>query len=213
LVVALAGPAVNLALALLTAPVVAIGVALNVLGGGELGLPPLTMPGLLNFVTYLFMVNVSLFLFNMLPAFPMDGGRVMRALMAMKLPYPTATRFAVVGGRMFSVLFGIVGILTANIFLAIVALFVFTGAGAEGQEVQQREQSAPAPVQPSPQTPVLLADTPAHLAFDRLCRSPHAALAVVDRGGEYVGLVTRTGMERGWAAGVRGPVSQFVERG
>ena len=39
-----------------------------------------------------------------------------------------------------------------------------------------------------------------------------AALAVVDNGGEFVGLVTRTGMERGWAAGVRGPVSRFVER-
>jgi Zn-dependent protease len=211
LVVALAGPAVNLALVLLTGPLLLGGMALNAMTTGELGLPSLTVPGLLNFVTFLFMVNVSLFVFNMLPAFPMDGGRVLRALLAMKLPYVRATKLAVAGGRLFAILFGVTGILTANIFLGVVALFVFTGAGAEGQEAVEREKAAQA-VRLDPQVPVLLADTPAHLAFDRLMSSQYAALAVVDCAGEFVGLVTRTGMERGWAAGLRGPVSQFIER-
>jgi Zn-dependent protease len=211
LAVALAGPAVNLALVLLTAPFLAVGIGLRALSTGELVLPLLTVPGWLNFVTFLFMVNVSLFLFNMLPAFPMDGGRVLRALLAMKLAYRKATRLAVAGGRVFAVLFGVGAILTANIFLAVVALFVFTGAGSEGQEAAEGA-AVVGPVGLDPHMPVLLADTPAHLAFARLMRSPYPALAVVDRGGEFMGMVTRTGMERGWAAGLRGPVSQFIER-
>jgi Zn-dependent protease len=211
LVVALAGPAVNLVLMLLTGPLLLGGMALNAMTTGQLGLPSLTVPGLLNFVTFLFMVNVSLFLFNMLPAFPMDGGRVLRALLAMKLPYVRATRLAVAGGRLFAILFAAAGILMANIFLVVVGVFVFIGAGAEGQEAVERERTTQT-LQLDPRVPVLLADMPAHLAFDRLMRSQYAALAVVDDGGEFVGLVTRTGMEQGWAAGLRGPVSQFVER-
>ncbi len=211
LVVALAGPAVNLALMLLTGPLLLGGMAFRAMTAGAVGLPSLTVPGLLNFVTFLFMVNVSLLLFNMLPAFPMDGGRVLRAVLAMKLSYGRATRLAVAVGRLFAILFVVGGILTGNIFLVVVALFVFAGAGAEGQEAVERDRK-PQGVQFDPHLPVLLADTPAHLAFDRLLRSHHAALAVVNDGGEFVGLVTRTGMERGWAAGVRGPVSRFVER-
>ena len=196
---------------LLTGPIMLAGMVYNYLTGGELGLPLLTVPGLLNFVTFLFMVNLSLLVFNMLPAFPMDGGRVLRALLAMKLSYGRATRLAVAGGRLFAVLFVVAGVLTGNIFLALVALFVFSGAGAEGQEVAKRDNE-PRRLQFDPQVPVLLADTPAHLAFARLLRSHELALAVVDYGGQFVGLVTCTGMERSWAAGVRGPVSRFIER-
>ena len=212
LLVALAGPVVNLALVLLTLPIVAVGVWLRLVSGHSFGLPPVTIPGWLNFATFLLMVNISLFVFNMLPAFPMDGGRVLRALLAMRLPYARATRLAVATGRLFSVLFGVVGVLTGNFFLAMVALFIFTGAGTEGQEAQERAAPQPGFATVEPHVPVLLADTPAHLAFDRLLRSPYRALAVVDQGGEFVGIVTRSGMERGWAAGVRGPVSLFVER-
>ena len=210
LLVALAGPAVNLALVLITGPILVVGMTLRNLSGAGVyrGLPSVTAPGWLNFVAFLLMVNVSLFLFNMLPAFPMDGGRALRALLAMKLSYRRATRVAVAGGRLFAILFGVVGILTANIFLTVVALFVFTGAGSEGQDARK-----PGTIELTPaQLPVLLADTPAHLAFDRLLRSPYPVLAVVDNGGQFVGVVTRTSMERSWAAGVRGPVSLFIER-
>jgi Zn-dependent protease len=216
--VALAGPAVNLALALITGPLLLGGMALRNLTGAAVyrGMPAVTSPGWLNFVAFLLMVNVSLFLFNMLPAFPMDGGRALRALLAMKLSYRRATLVAVVGGRLFAVLFGVVGILTGNIFLTVVALFIFTGAGTEGQDTREPAPASMAAVTDGPmagaQLPVLLADTPAHLAFDRLLRSPYPVLAVVDNGGQFVGVVTRTSMERSWAAGVRGPVSLFVER-
>jgi len=207
LVIALAGPLVNLVLSLLALPFLAVGVALRLTAGQPLGLSMMTEPGFANFFLYLFMVNVTLFLFNMLPAFPMDGGRVLRALLAMKFHYSRATAVAVNVGRVFAVLFGLFGILTANIFMAVVAMFVFNGAGAERQEVAEREQTKGV----DPRMPVLFADTPADLAFDRLIRSPYPALAVVNSGGEFVGVVTRTGMERGWAAGIRGAVGQFVE--
>jgi Zn-dependent protease len=205
--VALAGPAVNLALSLITGPILLVALALRTIAGLPARMPSVTSPGWLNFVAFLLMVNVSLFLFNMLPAFPMDGGRALRALLAMKFSYRRATRVAVAGGRLFAVAFAIVGVLTANIFLTVVALFVFTGAGSEGQDAEE-----PAPAPAPAQLPVLLADTPAHLAFDRLLRSPYPVLAVVDNGGQFVGVVTRSSMERSWAAGVRGPVSLFIER-
>jgi Zn-dependent protease len=211
LAVALAGPGVNLALAMLSAPWVLIGLGLRLTEGVGSYMPIISEPGLLNFAAYLLMVNLSLLVFNMLPAFPMDGGRVLRALVAMKMPYRKATRLAIAGGRIFAVLFGVFSLFTANIFLALVAFFVFTGAGAEGREVEEGE-GGPAAIPLEPRLPVLLADTPAHLAFDRLIRSPYPALAVVDNGGRLLGMVTRGGMERGWAAGVRGPVSLFVER-
>jgi Zn-dependent protease len=210
LLVAIAGPIVNLALVFLTAPIVLAGMMMQGWAGGGFVMPAIASPGWLNFATFLLLVNLSLFLFNMLPAFPMDGGRVLRAVLAMRVPYLRATKVAVGVGRAFAVLFGAVGIMTGNIFLAVVALFVFNGAGAESQEISEREKAQLA-YAAEPQVPVLLADTPAYLAFSRLTRSPYPALAVVDQGGEFVGVVTRTGMEQRWAAGVRGPVSLFIE--
>ncbi len=211
LVVALAGPAVNLALTLLMAPLVIGGLVVEAIRGIGFAVPSMTEPGLANLAAFLLMVNLSLLVFNMLPAFPMDGGRVLRAIMAMRWPYRRATRVAVTVGRVFAVGFGAVAILTANVFLGIVALFVFNGAGAEGTEAEARETVSWPLDYSANGAPVLLSNTPAYLAFDRLMRSPYPALAVVDDRGDFVGLVTRTGMQSRWAAGVRGPVAVFIE--
>ncbi len=196
--------------------------------------PAISSPGVFNLAAFLVIVNASLLLFNMLPAFPMDGGRVLRALLAMRWPHRRATQVAVIGGRAFAVLFGALAIYTANIFLGMVAIFVFAGAGTRrvtefgpavedgaagpqgitGSSAPQREAagdrgSAAGPSSPSQgvagHAPVLLSNTPVWPAFERLPRSPYAALAVVDDRGHHGGLVTRTGMQSRWAAGVRGP--------
>jgi Zn-dependent protease len=81
---------------------------------------------------YLMTINLTLAVFNLLPAFPMDGGRVFRALLAMRMGRARATRVAVVVGQMLAVLLGIWGILSGGIFMILVAAFIFFGASAEG---------------------------------------------------------------------------------
>jgi len=118
LVVALAGPAVNVAIAGL------LGAWLFVTGGGT-------------FTAQLLSVNLALVVFNMLPAFPMDGGRVLRALMARRMSYVHATDLAATIGRGMAVVFGIAGVFL-NPMLILIAIFVWTGAGQEARMVRQR---------------------------------------------------------------------------
>jgi CBS domain-containing protein len=77
-------------------------------------------------------VNVALAVFNLLPAFPMDGGRVFRAALSLKLGRQRASRVAVVLGQLMALVFGGLGVLTGNLLLVVVAVFIFFGAQAEG---------------------------------------------------------------------------------
>jgi Zn-dependent protease len=124
LVVALAGPAVNVAIAALLLPLITL------LGSA--------------FLVQLFAINVVLAVFNMLPAFPMDGGRVLRALLARRMSYVRATDLAATIGKGMAVLlafagaFGIPGIWGSNPMLLVIAWFVWSGAGREAAMVRQR---------------------------------------------------------------------------
>jgi CBS domain-containing protein len=127
--VALAGPAVNVVIA------AALFAALLAFGGFA-PVDTLTVAeGSL--LERLLIVNVSLVLFNMLPAFPMDGGRVLRAVLAMRMDYARATQLAANIGQGAALLFGLVGLLT-NPFLMFIALFVWIGAGQEAAMTQMR---------------------------------------------------------------------------
>jgi Zn-dependent protease len=130
LVVALAGPAVNVIIAAI------LFVVLTVLGA--LGnLLSFQMVGGSFFVN-LMSVNVLLVVFNMLPAFPMDGGRVLRALLASRMDYRRATHIAASVGQGMAILFGIAG-LFFNPFLLFIALFVFLGAQTEAEMVGMQQ--------------------------------------------------------------------------
>jgi len=110
LLIALAGPAVNVAIALLL-----FGL-LRLLDGP--------------FLTQLMWINVSLAVFNLLPGYPMDGGRVLRALLAMRMAPERATQVAARVGQGVAVIFGLVG-LFVNPLLLIIGVFVWLGAKAE----------------------------------------------------------------------------------
>lgn len=96
-------------------------------------------------VAQLMWVNVSLLAFNLLPAFPMDGGRVLRAGLATRLGYERATNVALHVGRAFALLFCAAGLLT-SLSLVVIALFIWLGAAAESDSQQEPRAPTSAPV-------------------------------------------------------------------
>lgn len=88
---------------------------------------------------YAFWVNPSLALFNLLPAFPMDGGRILRSFLARRIGLRRATRIAVGIGHFFALVFGFIGITQGNFMLVIIAIFVYIAASNEGFQVELRE--------------------------------------------------------------------------
>ncbi|MCX2720763.1 site-2 protease family protein [Lentiprolixibacter aurantiacus] len=134
LLVALAGPAVNVVIALLLLLVVPLGTYLSMEADKLETL--LTTPNFSTLLFYLLIANIMLVAFNMIPAFPMDGGRVLRALLAFKMNRARATEIAATLGQTLAVVFFILG-LFFNPFLVLIALFIFIGAYGENQMVKQ----------------------------------------------------------------------------
>ncbi len=131
LLVAIAGPAVNLVIAVVL--FVGLGIA------GALGSVQSVEMISGNFIVQLLVVNVVLVAFNLLPAFPMDGGRILRALLAYRLPYGRATKIAAAIGQAMAIVFLLAFVfLWRNPFLPFIAIFVYLGAQAEAQQVQVR---------------------------------------------------------------------------
>lgn len=127
--VALAGPAVN----------VVIAAVLSVFLFFTSGFQPIEELTLTagSFVERLILVNVFLVIFNLVPAFPMDGGRVLRALLAARMPYARATHIAAACGQGIALLFGFLGFF-GNPMLVFIALFVWIGASQEASMVQMK---------------------------------------------------------------------------
>ncbi len=182
-VVALAGPAVNVALAAILYVVLRFGRDLTEVNQAmQVGA---------GFLSQFFWINIFLAVFNMLPAFPMDGGRVLRALLAMKLDYVRATQIAATIGQAMAILFAFIG-LFENPFLVFIALFVWLGAAQEASMVQMRSALRGIPVQR-----VMVTNFQALAAEDRLGKAADYILGgfqqdfpVVD-GGQVVGVLTR----------------------
>ena len=183
LLVALAGPAVNVMLAGILFLVVDLGPGLAPYGevvrvGGS-------------FLDQMLWVNVSLAAFNLLPAFPMDGGRVLRALLAMRMEYVRATQVAAGIGQAMAVLFGFVGLFT-NPFLVFIALFVWLGAAAEASTVQMRSALGNIPVRKAMITDfrVLAPQDPLGRAVDHVLAGFQQDFPVVEHG-QVAGVLTR----------------------
>ncbi len=135
--VALMGPAVNLVIA-------AVLFAYLFFSGGLVPITHLTIASG-SFLTRLMTLNIWLVLFNLIPAFPMDGGRVLRALLAMRMDYVRATQIAANIGQGLAFVFGFIG-LFSNPFLLFIAFFVWIGASQEASMVQMRNSISGIPV-------------------------------------------------------------------
>lgn len=188
LVVALAGPLVNV----IIAGALLAGMALTGTPLLPTGVATATLAHTLLFV------NVSLVLFNLLPAFPMDGGRVLRALLAMKLEPVRATQLAARVGRVMAVVFGIVALTSQQWVLLLIAVFVWIGAGNEAQAMASRSFLHRVPV-----ARAMLTNFEALSPADSLARAIQLILA----GSQQDFPV----LEQGRAVGVLGRAELFAE--
>ncbi len=178
LVIAAAGPAVT--------ALIALGAFV---GGGSWDYPPTVKT---NIPDLLFTINVVLLLFNLLPAFPMDGGRVLRALLATRMSYARATQIAATVGQGFAFVFGFIGLLF-NPFLIFIALFVYIGASQEAALAQMKDVSRRFPVSSAMvrEFRTLSEDSTLEEAVDALLATSQHDFPVVNATGDVVGLLTR----------------------
>jgi len=154
--------------------------------------------GVLIFVFgYLGVLNIILFAFNLIPAFPMDGGRVLRAVLAIRMPLDRATRIAANVGKAFAVIFGIIGLFFLSPFLILIALFIYIGASMESTAVQYNVllqdvtvgnmMSAPVTTVPS--------NLPLSKVIEMMYSSKHLGFPVTERD-SLVGMVTLADVNR-----------------
>jgi stage IV sporulation protein FB len=198
LLVALAGPAVTLALAAL------FYVILRGTGAAPSLVPSLTIEGT-SLLDDLYRINVVLLLFNLIPAFPMDGGRVLRALLASRMGLPRATRMAASVGQILAFGLGFAALMSGNMLLLLIAFFVFLGAGAEAAAVETRAVGAGLTVREMMVTDFRTLPAWATLrdAAELLVASDQREFPIVDNGGEVEGILTRDDLVRGLSQ--RGP--------
>jgi Zn-dependent protease len=187
LVVALAGPAVNVVIAAVL--ILAVGFSLDTAAMTELENP---RAGLM---ARLAAANIFLVVFNMIPAFPMDGGRVLRAILAMRMNHVDATRIAARIGQGAAFLFALAG-LFVNPMLIIIGLFIYLAATAESQHVAFKDATLGLPVHAVMVSPVETLPTHATLddAVDLMLRTSQKEFPVVDGAGTPRGLLTRDGL-------------------
>src|SRR6478609_5175267 len=185
--IAIAGPMVN----------IAIMVVLMVLFGAQLqpsaaaAIDNLKIP----LADRLAAVNLFLALFNMIPAFPMDGGRVLRALLATRLGHLRATEIAASIGQVVAFGLGFLG-LFGNPLLIFIAIFVYLAASSEAQLVAMRAMARDVPVSAAMMTQIARLSPQAHIdeAVETLLRTSQSEFPVVDAGGLLVGLLSRADM-------------------
>lgn len=134
LIVALAGPAVNVILAILLLPLTVMVAYTN---NGLFSSDVLTQATPMGFLFFLLIINISLVIFNMIPAFPLDGGRVFRATLALFTNYQQATRLAVLTGQVIAFLLVMIDIIVLQSFsLSLVALFICVVGNQESKAVK-----------------------------------------------------------------------------
>ncbi len=202
LVVALAGPAVNVAIAAVL--FLALGGLPSMDAGTQVQNPAVGLLGRLAWV------NISLVVFNLIPAFPMDGGRVLRALLASRLGYARGTRIAAGVGQAVAFALGLAG-LFGNPLLIFIALFVYMGAAAEASAAQMRDASRGMIASDAAETRFegLSPTATVEDAVERLLRTSQHDFPVVDGAGRLRGVVTRDDMIR--ALRERGPDAPVLE--
>lgn len=206
IVIALAGPAVNVVIAAIL--ILILGAQPEVITTDNFEDPSA------GFLARLAAVNVFLVVFNMIPAFPMDGGRVFRAVLAIWTGRERATRVAATVGQGVAFLFGFIGLVGGNPLLIFIAIFVFLAANAENSATGMAAMAKGLTVDDAMITsyetlgPQSTLDDAAHA----LIRTTQHEFPVVDGGGHPRGILTRRAMIAGMGqSGPEGSVLDVME--
>jgi Zn-dependent protease/CBS domain-containing protein len=197
LLVALAGPSINFVLAALLAGL-ALALGEPLLPSTEVAMQSVSL------VVRLFWINVALGVFNLLPAFPMDGGRVLRALLALRLSDIQATRIAAGVGQAMAIVLGIIG-LFGSPMLVFIALFLWMGATGEGHLAEAKFIAHGIPVSAAMvrDFEVMTPAQPVSEALHWVLVSTQHDFPVIDensRDGQVVGMLGREAMLKALAA-------------
>jgi stage IV sporulation protein FB len=200
--IAIAGPLVN----------VAIAIALIVIAGANVSMGDLyaVESPTAAMVDRLAAVNLFLAVFNMIPAFPMDGGRVLRALLASRMGYVRATEIAAFIGQGVAFALGFIGLLS-NPMLIFIAIFVYLAASSEAHMVAIRAMARGVPVSAAMMTQFATLTPEAHVedAVQTLLRSSQTDFPVVDAAGKPVGVLGRSDLIR--ALNQLGPAARVAD--
>ena len=187
--IAIAGPLVNVVIAV----VLVYGFGANLHASAAAAVDNLKIP----LVDRLAAVNLFLAMFNMIPAFPMDGGRVLRALLASRLGYVRATEIAAMIGQFVAFALGFIGLM-ANPILIFIAIFVYLAASSEAHMVALRAASRGVPVSYAMMTQFATLSPDAHIdeAVQTLLQTSQGEFPVVDGTGKPVGVLGRADLIR-----------------
>ncbi|MBN2905394.1 MAG: site-2 protease family protein [Rhodobacteraceae bacterium] len=205
--VALAGPAVNV---VIWAVLVGLG------AGTDLQQMATIEDPAVGFWGRLAAVNLFLVLFNMIPAFPMDGGRVFRAALSMGMGRVAATRMAAKGGQILAFVFGFLGLTWGSPVLVLIAIFVFVAAGAESADVGLRDMARHMRARDAmiTQYEALAPSDMLQAASAAVIRTTQHEFPVVDAGGGLRGFLTRNALFAALAQGSNTrPVAETMTRG
>lgn len=188
LLVAIAGPLVNVVIA----AVLLAGLAISPQSLTQIDFGEATL------IERLILVNITLVLFNLIPAFPMDGGRVLRALLAMKIGAAKATELAARIGQGFAFVFILLG-LFYNPILLLAGIFIYFAAASEEQTASFTRFASSLTVNDAMEpSPILLSRTSTLTqAIEHLLSSPQRDFPVVDDGGRLIGILDREAMLAG----------------
>jgi CBS domain-containing protein len=158
--------------------------------------PPLT--GLVMYIFgYLAILNILLCVFNLLPAFPMDGGRVLRSYLALRMPLHKATEIASTIGKGFAIIFGILGLIVFSPILILIAFFIYIGAGQESSVTRYRFLLKDVNIRDIMSKPVKSVTPGMSLTeiINLMYQTKHLGFPVMDRG-YLIGIITLTDLSR-----------------
>jgi Zn-dependent protease len=206
--ISLAGPMLNIGV------VIIFYLPLYYILGPEVLFHPLSVATFPLTIAHIYWINLILAVFNLIPAFPMDGGRILRAILAGRLGYRRATKIAVNFGHIFALVFGYIGLTQGHLLLIVIAVFIYMAASSEEMQVDVRETLKRFRIKDIVPSKFLTLDKNATLSkvLELIFHSHQEDFPVVEEG-RIIGFITRSDIISGiHQHGVSASVSSVMQK-